>query len=80
MAPIQSGYRAEQLLAELARADTSKGGHVKSESKRATPMQQSPCAEAMTTNGISRHKIVLTREQGATDAGLSERQRIITKP
>lgn len=56
--PAEVGKQAErrtgELLKDLARADTAKGGDVKSASKAATPIQPSPYAEALQSTGISR--------------------------
>lgn len=51
---LRAERRTGELLRELARADTAKGGDVKSASKAATPIPPSPYAEALQSTGISR--------------------------
>jgi hypothetical protein len=49
----RSERRTGELLKELSRADTSKGGDLKSPPKRAEPIPTSPYAKALADTGIS---------------------------
>lgn len=50
---LRAEIRTGELLKELARADTSKGGDVKSAPHRGEPIQPSPYAQALSDNNIS---------------------------